>query len=338
MNKELYEKVKASIGRIEAFEPQDGYFLAYSGGKDSTVLLELAKRSGVKFDAHYHITTVDPPELVRFVISQFDAVVYTYFNDSQKRFGVQNGRLVLDENASGCEIYFDLPETPMRKLIPKKKMPPTRLARYCCQELKEVYGVGRVTMTGVRWDESSNRRATQGVVSFQGKSMLVQEEANEVGAKYKLNRHGDVILNDDNDEARRMVEICYRTHKTLVNPIVDWTDQDVWDFIKGENIPYCKLYDEGFKRLGCIGCPLGNYASQKREFKRYPAFKKFYIDAFADMLEVRINMGRDDKTDGFWKDADSVFKWWTGGFIGVAKGQISIDDILEGGTHGQPDQ
>ena len=84
----LSDKVQASIERIKAFEPQDGYFLAYSGGKDSTVLLELARRAGVKFDVHYSVTTVDPPELVRFVISQFDAVIYNYPDGRQKRFSV----------------------------------------------------------------------------------------------------------------------------------------------------------------------------------------------------------------------------------------------------------
>lgn len=323
MNAELQEKVRASIERIKAFEPKDGYFLAYSGGKDSTVLLELTKRAGVKFDVHYSVTTVDPPELVRFVISQFNTVIYNYPDGRQKRFRSEGGRLIRDEKAAGNEVVFELPETPMRKLIPKKKIPPTRLARYCCEVLKEVNGTGRVVLTGVRWAESLRRKQKQGVAVVIGN---VRDIAEENGVEYRENQKS-IVMNDDNAETRRTVEICYRTHKTMVNPIVDWTDQDVWEFIKGEKRPYCKLYDEGFKRLGCIGCPLGNFPNQRFEFKRYPAFKKMYIDAFQDMLEVRENARRDDTTGGFWKDADSVFKWWTGGFIGVAKGQISMDDL-----------
>lgn len=64
-------------------------------------------------------------------------------------------------------------------------------------------------------------------------------------------------MNYDGDAGRRTVELCYRTNKTIVNRIIDWTDEDVWEFLRAYKIPYCELYNEGFKRLGCIGCPLG---------------------------------------------------------------------------------
>lgn len=66
-------KVETAIERIKTFEPPEGYFLAFSGGKDSVVIKALADMAGVKYDAHYHITSVDPPELVRFV-KTFDDV------------------------------------------------------------------------------------------------------------------------------------------------------------------------------------------------------------------------------------------------------------------------
>ncbi len=328
MEKELQEKVDVSIQRIKTFEPKDGYFVAYSGGKDSTVLLELVKRAGVKYDVHYSVTTVDPPELVRFIISQFDTVIYAYHDGRQKRFRVVCGRMVSDETAGGNEIFFQIPEIPMRKLIVKKQMPPTRLMRYCCEELKECDGKGRITMTGVRWAESTNRKLTHGVANIQGKADATKELADDMGANYKLNKRGEVILNDDNDENRRMVEHCFRTQKTLVNPIVDWTDADVWDFIKSAGLPHCSLYDQGWNRLGCIGCPMATLKGQKRDFERWPAMKKMYLDAFAEMLEVRKAKGKTNATSEWWKDADGVMKWWMGYYIGVEKGQISIDDIL----------
>ena len=106
-----------------------------------------------------------------------------------------------------------------------------------------------------------------------------------MGAKYKLNKHGEVIMNDDNDANRRMVEQCYRTQKTMINPIVDWTDKDVWDFLNENGIPHCSLYDEGRTRLGCIGCPLAGTKQMLRDFEKYPKYKEAYIRAFQRMID-----------------------------------------------------
>ena len=54
-------KEETAMQRLRSFEPEDGYYVAFGGGKDSIVVLDIAKRSGVKYDAHYTITSVDPP-------------------------------------------------------------------------------------------------------------------------------------------------------------------------------------------------------------------------------------------------------------------------------------
>lgn len=123
---EKHDKVQTAIDRLRAFEPEDGYYLAFSGGKDSQCIYHLAEMAGVKFDAHYRITSVDPPELVRFIKRQYPQVALDYPRD-------KNGKVIT-----------------MWNLIPRKLMPPTRLVRYCCTELKETGGKGRVTVTGVR--------------------------------------------------------------------------------------------------------------------------------------------------------------------------------------------
>lgn len=93
------------------------------------------------------------------------------------------------------------------------------------------------------------------------------------------------MLRLDNRENARIVEMCYKDHTTTINPIVDWTDADVWEFIKEYNVPYCCLYDEGFKRLGCIGCPMGSKQQREYEFERYPKYKNLYMIAFQKMID-----------------------------------------------------
>ena len=133
---------------------------------------------------------------------------------------------------------------------------------------------------------------------------------------------GGIVMNDDNDETRRAVEICYRTNKTLVNPIIDWTDEDVWEFIREYNVPYCKLYDEGWRRLGCVGCPMGGSDSMEREFERWPAIKNMYLRAFEDMIAKR-------KADGLRADIystpDEVMQWWLGKRMGFDEDQIKME-------------
>ncbi|GAH28018.1 unnamed protein product, partial [marine sediment metagenome] len=64
---EIIDKVQTAIDRLKQFEPPEGYYLAFSGGKDSIVIKELADMAGVSYDAHYNNTTIDPPELVYFI-------------------------------------------------------------------------------------------------------------------------------------------------------------------------------------------------------------------------------------------------------------------------------
>ena len=61
------DKVTEAIERLRQYEPPEGFYLAFSGGKDSVAVKALADMAGVKYDAHYSLTTVDPPELVKFI-------------------------------------------------------------------------------------------------------------------------------------------------------------------------------------------------------------------------------------------------------------------------------
>ena len=106
-----------------------------------------------------------------------------------------------------------------------------------------------------------------------------------------------------------MVRWRLRKHKITVNPIVEWTEADVWEFIKAESVPYCELYDCGFKRLGCVGCPMASQKERLRQFELWPKLKIAYLNAFERMIKRRLERG---KTPGNWENggAEAVMKWW----------------------------
>lgn len=274
------EKERRAIQYLKNFEPEDEpYYLCYSGGKDSDVIRILAQVAGVKNEIHHNLTTVDAPETVQYVKSIPDVIVHR-------------------------------PEFTMWQLIVKKKMPPTRLVRYCCSSLKEQGGKGRMKITDVRWAESNTRKETAGLVKVIGKPKTMQMQAEELDLEYMVTRGNGITLNDDNAKTRRFVESCYRTTSTMVNPIVDWLDTDVWEYLHYYGCRSNPIYECGFRRVGCIGCPMAGANGQKREFARYPTYYRAYVRAFQKMLDARAAQGLQNSVG--WTDGESVMKWWLG--------------------------
>lgn len=199
----------------------------------------------------------------------------------------------------------------MWNLIAKKTLPPTRMVRYCCSELKEANGKHRVTVTGVRWAESPKRRNSHGLVDVHTRSKKLIDTALAENESASLNKRGGLIMNDDNDESRRMVEQCYRTRKTIVNPIIDWEEDEVWEFLNNvAKVPHCSLYDEGYTRLGCIGCPLQGGKGMREDFERYPEFKELYLRAIERMIQN--HPGKIKLLDEFHESAENVSYLFTG--------------------------
>ena len=260
----------------------------YSGGKDSDVMLELFKRSGVPFEVHNSHTTADAPQTVYHIRKKFRE---------------------LEMQGISCEIgkptYKGKPIS-MWSLIPKKLMPPTRMVRYCCDVLKENYGSDRFIATGVRWDES-NKRKEWGSFSAPDKRIHASDR---------------IMLNNDNDTKRRLTEQCMQQNKMVVNPIIDWTHSDIWQYINSEHIKTCELYQCGYDRVGCIGCPLAG-KKRYREFADFPKYRQMYIHAFERMIQVRKAKGKDSK----WKSGEEVFLWWMEDQN--VPGQMDIFDFTE---------
>lgn len=194
-------KIETAINRISELCTGKKIIVGFSGGKDSTVILDLAARAGIDFTAEYRVVGIDPPEVVRFV--------------------------------KGTGVHFSYPELNWWELIRKNKgVLPNRFMRYCCRELKETPPRnGSILITGVRWAESAAR------------------------------------------SARSMTEACRSGGGHYLHPIIDWTDEDVWSYVKSRNLDYCSLYDEGWTRCGCMACPLKSENLRERDFERWPWFR-----------------------------------------------------------------
>lgn len=261
-----------------------------SGGKDSSVCVELALRAGINFEVQHNHTTADAPETVYFIRREFAR---------------------LEDQGIKCSVsypYYKGVRVSMWSLIPQKLMPPTRLMRYCCSVLKENGGRGRMITTGVRWAESVKRQE-RGVY---------EKPSNDSARK--------IIIANDNTDTRRLFEHCRLKAKRVCNPIIDWSDSEVWDFLSDAHIPVNPLYDCGFSRVGCVGCPMAG-KKRIREFARWPKYEAMYIRAFDRMLIERQRRG---KLNGIWRIGTTgrdVFHWWMQD--GVLAGQISLEEYLE---------
>lgn len=294
--KEQMDKEKKAIERIRMASEMSLHHYkkplvcTYSGGKDSDVLLELFKRSGIPFEVHNSHTTADAPQTVRHIQKVFRG---------------------LESDGIKCEIEMPIykgKRTSMWKLIPEKLMPPTRMVRYCCAVLKETGCKNRYIATGVRWDESATR--------------MQREEFEKLANKKKDEEKFTVImLMNDSDKRRRMNELCMQQNKMVVNPIIDWTHRDVWEYIESEKIDVCDLYKCGYDRVGCIGCPMAG-KRMHREFEDFPEYKKLYIHAFERMLKERERRGKENT----WKTGEDVFAWWIGDEN--VPGQMHIKDFI----------
>lgn len=279
------EKVKRSIEQMKlAAQISKRYYgkpilICYSGGKDSDALLGIAALAGIDYEVMHSLTTVDAPETVKHVRQTFAR---------------------LEADGVHCEIRrpaFKGKPVTMWTLIPEKKMPPTRVVRYCCRVLKETGGAGRAIATGVRRSESKKRQGRKFAmkISETSRTQIDFEDA------ASLFDEADSFIEHDNE----FLKACKVRGKTSFQPLLEWTSNDVWQFIDERGISYNPLYDEGWTRIGCIGCPMAG-KTRVKEFERWPKYEAAYKRAFGKMLEVRKRCGLETQ----WNEPDEVFRWW----------------------------
>lgn len=302
-------KVAAKMSKTYYHKP---LIITYSGGKDSDVILKLAMEclDEEDFEVMNSHTTVDAPETVYYIRDKFKHLNEIGIKATIKMAHYEDGT----------------PKT-MWNLIVDKQMPPTRFARYCCKELKETTTPNRFIATGVRSAESVMRRGRNvfGVKTPKKKDAAFYslERVKENFAD-SLKRGGQQVSALD----CKFIEDAKNNKDLVCSPIYEWSDMDVWDFIKGRNMEYNPLYDMGYSRVGCIGCPLSN--EQVKELEMYPKYKENYIKAFDKMLAKRRAAGKDDITGKTglhrWVDGKTVYRWWIRDE--TIDGQMTINNFL----------
>ena len=261
LSEPLRKKLKHSVELLRkaerlalAYDDVYGYYLAFSGGKDSQCLYHVAKLAGVKFKAHMNLTSIDPPEVIRFVKREYPDVELVKPKKSIFQAAVDNQIL------------------------------PTMRVRWCCAEYKETAGAGKVTLIGIRKTESA-RRAKRNEVEIDSRKFSGDLEGLEEyrktrnrekrGRKPKGNREVTIV----NADGERVLGCIRGKESLLISPIIDWTDEEVWEFLGVLGVKHCELYDEGWRRIGCIGCPMSSHKQKMIENERYPHVKRNWIKA-----------------------------------------------------------
>lgn len=252
----LVAKIDYSIALMRKAEPlamkynqTDGYYLAFSGGKDSQCLYHVAQLAGVKFKAHFSPTSVDPPEVIRFIKHNYP------------------------------DVQFKRLEYSIFDAAVKNQILPTMTVRWCCSVFKETSGAGNVTLIGIRHAESS-RRAKRKEMEVSGHKFsgnfeeFGEWQKEQIAKKYKNLNHDQFSIDKETE-----VKCIGGKDSILVSPIIDWTDRDVWDFLNGMEIEHCELYDMGYTRIGCILCPMSSRKAKARDIELYPHVKEKWIKA-----------------------------------------------------------
>lgn len=177
------------------------------------------------------------------------------------------------------------PEKHFFKMLAEDRGFPTRQNRWCCQTLKERHGEGKVKISGVRHAESPRRRDLW--KDFQIFDPTKNHAPNSLAA-------------------------------WMVNPLIYWSNDDVWNFTREREIPYCELYDKGYKRIGCVGCPMTSPTQITKDFLRWPYIEKAWRHAFHKLWARRhgTTMTRGKHAGEAWPaiegitNADKLFVWW----------------------------
>lgn len=244
-------------------QPDKGFYLGFSGGKDSQVVLRLARMAGVKYHAEYIVTTNDPAENIRFIKTNYP------------------------------DVQFDVPVQSYFKMIEKKGLP-TIGRRWCCEYFKEVKGAGSVVLTGARAAESLKRSKYT--------TLMRHSKRKEVRGSRDIDQ---MIANS--------FRCVHGRDKFLLHPILEWSDDDVWEFHRMFDLHYNTLYNI-YGRVSCVFCPFatGNRLDEyEQQHPKQTAALLHAVEVYMDYAGI----------DGLGYTARDYYESW--------KKKISVKKYME---------
>lgn len=232
--------------------------LGFSGGKDSVVIYDLAKRAGIKFTSYFN-HSFESPTTLKFIKK--------YYPDVKFRRPYNVGFLENIKKHNGILPTIDI--------------------AYCCSDYKHnKNNKDKAVIVGVRRSESFRRR-----------------KRSIIDRKKRIKKYvDDYFLSSCQSDVAGNVDV-------LLRPIIDWTDEDVWNYIKKYKLPVSSEY-EHCKRVGCLICPKRSLSRNYYYLIKYPKL----INVVIRILEQSGNdfiISKENKYygDTYFNKIKFILKW-----------------------------
>ena len=254
--------------------------ICYSGGKDSDVLLDIAIKTLNKKDfrvLNSH-TTLDAPETVYYIREKF---------------------AVLKAQGYTCDISYPMykgKRDSFWKLCERRKRLPTRITRFCCASLKEISTPHQIACVGVRSSESKNREGRDEFGLREDRT--VTKTAQHVNAMIEF----DQDPNNKSSFECKIIKGAKKKKSMVCNPIYNFEEKDIWQYVKENNIRINPLYSKGYKRVGCVDCPMAG----KKRYKEYSDYPKYRDNMIRLCNRILPNI----KNNKGFLTGEDMFRWW----------------------------
>jgi 3'-phosphoadenosine 5'-phosphosulfate sulfotransferase (PAPS reductase)/FAD synthetase len=272
----LSQKIDHTVGVMEAFLAKtDGKgYVSFSGGKDSTVLLDIARRFVRRdFPAVFSNTGNEFPEIVQFVHTFYDVTVIRpkmRIPDVLSKYGFP--------------------------LVSKEQSQYIRQARNTHSEiLRNIRINGKQGRNGYVQGKIDNKWQFLLKAPFEVSELCCQRLKKDPFHTYNKETGLFPIIGTMASESRLRLQKWLKTgcnsfdSKNIASyPLSIWTENDVWEYIYKFKVPYSPIYDKGCRRTGCMFCGFGCHM-EKGLFNRFDVLNHLHPKAYQTFMAYENN-------------------------------------------------